>query len=160
MISVHERLSFGSSAGRYFKVSSNANITESEYHRLSKGKDLVDTVEALECLTQNEQRAARYKDLENQLDDLAPKCDKCGSGMKRKYGKHGKARRSSGQCGASVITHWFWSELHSAGGPRRAPAARRQSRRAARGSCLSPFLNSYALGISIFISDRLVADYA
>jgi hypothetical protein len=89
MISVHERLSFGSSAGRYFEVSSNASIRESEYHRLSKGKDLVDTVEALDRLTQDEQRAARYKDLENQLDDLAPKCRKCGSSMKRKYGKHG-----------------------------------------------------------------------
>jgi hypothetical protein len=89
MISVHQRLSFGVSVGRYFKVSSEASITESEYQRLSKGKDLVDTVEALERLTQDEQRAARYKDLENQLDDLAPKCDKCGRSMKRKYGKHG-----------------------------------------------------------------------
>jgi hypothetical protein len=89
MMSVHERLSFGYSAGRYFKVSSNASITESEYHRLSKGKDLVDTVEALARLTQDEQRAAIYKDLENQLDKLTPKCHRCGRTMKRKYGKHG-----------------------------------------------------------------------
>ena len=88
-ISVHQRLRFGFSAGRYFKVSSEASITESEYQRLSKGKDLVDTVEALERLTQDEQRTARYKDLENQLDNLAPKCHKCGRTMKRKYGKYG-----------------------------------------------------------------------
>jgi hypothetical protein len=89
MISVHERAKFGSSAGRRFKVSSEASISESEYQRLSKGEDLVDTAERLEGLTQDEQRAARLKNLDHQLDELAPKCPGCGRTMKRKYGKHG-----------------------------------------------------------------------
>jgi Topoisomerase DNA binding C4 zinc finger len=75
-----------------FGVSPAEPITEEEYKRLSAGKDLSDTREAVKYLEDREMRRAQQAEASKKLEALAPNCPKCGRPLAYRHGKYG----------------WFW----------------------------------------------------
>ena len=93
-VSMHLRKTYGPNGrGPEFNVSSEETITEQDYDQLRKGAEILDTPVALQQIADEDarqkQNRSQIEDLDQKIAATAPKCPKCGGGMKKKHGKYG-----------------------------------------------------------------------
>ncbi|HKV91979.1 MAG TPA: topoisomerase DNA-binding C4 zinc finger domain-containing protein [Candidatus Angelobacter sp.] len=88
-LSVHDHARFGFNSKRNLSVTSEQEISESEYRRLIEMKERVDTLEKVHAVKSNQESLRRRWLAESTLNSIEYLCPQCSAKMHWKSGKYG-----------------------------------------------------------------------